>query len=234
MQYEKGSTDWANLTPVEEAGNLLGEFVVKAFQSATVARTTNPPPYLVDFSIKRLCPKLLNISGFSMPTYVHDLMQDIQVSSTREGNALSTFRDHWPSLFVGSAGTKSGLHRDSIGSFWQLVLKGTKRWIIYDREHQHRLQPDCVRRTFLLDPFTETGDTWRYETILKPGDFLFVPAESPHAVENLEPSLSFAGNFVSEQALAATLKELEIGAGQAPGYSALLTGLRRLQRDNER
>ena len=126
-------------------------------------------------------------------------MQDIQVSST-EGTRYRHFGTI-VSLFVGSAGTKSGLHRDSIGSFWQLVLKGTKRWIIYDREHQHRLQPDCVRRTFLLDPFTETGDTWRYERFSSLGTFV---CGEPLAVENLEPSLSFAGNFVSEQALAAT------------------------------
>jgi hypothetical protein len=245
MQYDSDSTDWANLVQIpngnsddgksaSEVGGVdfLGNFVKKTFEdivnnSDAAGRKGGqpPPPYVVDASIPRLCPQLLNRSGFTMPIYVQDLMQGVQLSSAKEDNELATFRDHWPSLFVGSAGTKSGLHRDSIGSFYQLVLHGKKRWIVYDKAVQHNLRPDCMRRTFRLDPFEEMGAAWRYETILEPGDFLFVPAESPHAVENLEPSLSIAGNFVSNEALAATLAELKMGQGQAPGYSALLKGL---------
>ena len=159
-----------------------------------------------------------------MPS-IHLTLQIVRSSSAKEDGELAVFRDHWPSLFIGSAGTKSGLHRDSIGSFWQLVLRGRKRWVIYDEAVQHNLRPNCMHRTFGLDPFKEMGATWRYETILEQGDFLFVPAESPHAVENLEPTLAMAGNFVSKEALAGTLAELRIGQGQAPGYSSLLKGL---------
>eukprot|EP00448_Togula_jolla_P038733 CAMPEP_0170634368 /NCGR_PEP_ID=MMETSP0224-20130122/36558_1 /TAXON_ID=285029 /ORGANISM="Togula jolla, Strain CCCM 725" /LENGTH=203 /DNA_ID=CAMNT_0010963611 /DNA_START=60 /DNA_END=671 /DNA_ORIENTATION=+ len=40
-----------------------------------------------------------------------------------------------------------------------------------------------------------------YETVLKPGDMLFVPEAWPHQVDNLEDSISMSANFVDEDCL---------------------------------
>ena len=43
---------------------------------------------------------------------------------------------------------------------------------------------------------------------MRPGEVLFVPGGTPHAVENLTDSLAVAGNFVDESNLAAALTEM--------------------------
>lgn len=55
-------------------------------------------------------------------------------SDGEEGRGALPYRDDWPSLFVGPAGSGSGLHVDPLGSnFWMLLIAGRKRWAFFDR-----------------------------------------------------------------------------------------------------
>jgi hypothetical protein len=54
--------------------------------------------------------------------------------------------DSWPSLFVGGAGTRSGVHIDSSGThFWMAVTVGVKRWRVFHRDDLSLLTPVCAR-----------------------------------------------------------------------------------------
>ena len=220
LHYINGSTKWASL---ESKGKTT---LVQFLQ-----QKNEENGYVVDFSIGRLCPSLLNKIGFKMSRYVQDVLQNVgsQFRTKKNGinndDAISKFVDHWPSLFVGSKGTKSGLHIDSLGHFWQLVITGKKRWTIFDRSVHHRLQPDALRRTFLLTGIEEQSKIPRWEIDLEPGDLILVPSRAAHQVLNLgveDNGIALAGNFVDSQAIEDVMEELRLGEGIAPGYEALL------------
>ena len=48
------------------------------------------------------------------------------------------------------------------------------------------------------------------ECILFPGDLLYVPAGSPHRVENLEPSLAVSANYVDHSNFDGVVRELRV------------------------
>lgn len=60
------------------------------------------------------------------------------------------------------------------------------------------------------------------ECILSPGDLLFVPAGSPHRVENLEPSLAISANYVDGSNFEGVLRELRVNALRDDRANALL------------
>lgn len=79
-------------------------------------------------------------------------------------------------------------------------------------------EPDLCRYPLLslTHPLTVT---------LSPGELLFVPAGSPHRVENLEPSLAISANFVDPSNLEGVMRELEINGLRDPRAHALLQTL---------
>ena len=62
---------------------------------------------------------------------------------------------------------------------------------------------------------------------LAPGELLFVPAETPHQVLNLEDSVALSGNFINAHNLERSMLHLqkEARAGHAPS-ARLFAGLR--------
>ena len=66
------------------------------------------------------------------------------------------------------------------------------------------------------------------EVTLSPGELLFVPAGSPHRVENLEPSLAISANFVDRSNYDGVLKELRVNALRDHRADALLQALEKL------
>ena len=172
MQYHEGSVEWASLeqTSPQDETIMIKDFVNQVFngKSATAKASNSSATYLVDASIRKICPQLLNVSGFQMPHYFQDFLPMLHLDSKHEDDNLSYFRDHWPSLFIGAAGTRSGLHQDSVGSFWQLVVRGNKKWVIYNSSQAHFLKPKCLRRGFEHNAFKNIG-TSRYEAVLGPG-----------------------------------------------------------------
>merc|ERR1711920_447121 len=60
---------------------------------------------------------------------------------------------------------------------------------------------------------------------LHPGDVLFVPGGTPHAVENLSPTIAFAGNFVDESNIEDVLADLAVLATYDPVEAQTLAAL---------
>ena len=101
--------------------------------------------YLADFGLQRGCPAIEEngISASSnwkhdwqVPLYFkRDLFQNASLMVSKatinqwasEGRASP--RESWPSLFIGNAGTRTGLHTDYGSShFWMLTIEGQKDW----------------------------------------------------------------------------------------------------------
>lgn len=104
------SSSWARL---DAAGVVaLPEFI------DAVAKGEHDGKYLHDWSLATHAPSLL--AGFSVPRFfASDLLQTAAPGSL--------YRDSWPSLFIGAAGSRSPLHVDSFAShFWMLLTEGVK------------------------------------------------------------------------------------------------------------
>lgn len=55
-------------------------------------------------------------------------------------NTTLTYRDSWPSFFLGRGGTGGNLHVDMFGSsFWMAVFEGRKHWKFVDEGQRHLL-----------------------------------------------------------------------------------------------
>lgn len=237
-----GSKEWAGLEPrgTTTLFNFLqGAKSAIASRSTSANASTPPPSYVVDFSIGRTCPSLLHKMKFHMSRYVRDKLQQLRKSRSsahgvQEEDELSKFVDHWPSLFVGEKGTVSGLHVDSIGHFWQLVLSGKKKWTIFNSNDRHHLSPDALRRTFMKQNESEQRFVPRWEHVMEPGDFILVPSNSPHQVFNIHGGVAMAGNFIDGQSMSDVIEELKLGqTGGAPGYDALFKALEMYQEEVE-
>ena len=224
FHHVDSSPEWAGLEKIGGQTKKLSSFLLTQ-QEQQGPDKEQESAYCVDFSIGRQCPALLQNIGFRMPRYVKDHLQNIgqtyktHQKNSKKNNDIEKFVDHWPSLFVGRNGTKSGLHKDSIGSFWQLVVSGKKHWTMIDEHHHNLLEPDALRRTFSRTSF-ETVPRW--EVIVEPGDLLMVPSNSAHSVVNVADSVALAGNFVDSMSYSDVVAELTLGTGIAPGYESLL------------
>lgn len=110
------------------------------------AQRNGEPLYLHDESIERLCPRLLG--DLRAPKYFPvDYRLQTGALHAREQprrRAHPSANGRWahPSLFVGPAGTQSGLHADSQSSrSWMAVHQGTKRFRLFNRSEAERLYP---------------------------------------------------------------------------------------------
>ena len=141
----------------------------------------------------------------------------------------SLYRESWPSLFVGPAGTRSSLHIDAFGSnFWMALFSGRKRWTLFTPDQVPALEPEIPAHSF--DPVfgVQNEAAWRarlgaatpMECVLEPGDLLFVPAGCPHTVTNLEPTVALSANFVDTSNFDLVCRELEAEALMQPGGRA--------------
>ena len=174
----------------------LNDHLDRVFSEAPEGQGT----YLYDCSVPIKLPSLMG--ALRIPRYfVHDYMQRTMSSHL--------FSRSWPSLFVASKGTKSALHLDQWhGNFWMVMVRGTKRWVIWEPEDVPFLAPDWSRGT--LDPAmpdlaVQQADPVKFPFLpyarsqrvdLGPGEVLFVPGGCAHIVENMTPTVAFAGNFV--------------------------------------
>ena len=68
---------------------------------------------------------------------------------------------------------------------------------------------------------------------MRPGEVLFVPGGTPHAVENLTDSLAVAGNFVDESNLAAALTEMRWLALRDAEMGRVVASLEEMEVDEE-
>ena len=130
----------------------------------------------------------------------------------------SVYRDAWPSLFVGPAGSASGLHIDSFGShFFMYLMTGRKHWRLFRSDDRELLHPR--RAAFDVDVMcpdverfgAELAQTQPYDALMQPGDILFVPSGSPHQVLNLDDTLAISANYFDASNWEAVLSDLTHG-----------------------
>jgi hypothetical protein len=192
--------------------------------------------YLHDFALKEDCSSLFWFKTpydppeqqfFRIPWVIgaYDLLQRLP---------LSSFADTWPSLFIGRKGTNSKLHIDAGATgFWMYLISGQKRWVIYDRAERPFLYEQIQRNSFIAeilalnstsnernqssihDYFDATyplvkranAELRAYEIVQEPGQLLYIPPETPHAVENLDDIVGLAFNIVPRSGIAEHLHE---------------------------
>ena len=207
---------------------------------------TEPRAYLYDCSLPLKVPLLCERLG--VPHYfAHDWLQ-----RTRQ---LHAFSRSWPSLFIGSSGTRSSLHIDQWkGHFWMAQLQGCKRWTIFHPDDLWCLYPAWDPAAPRLEPAFPSLDEMeaqperypllqlarRVDHVLRAGEVLLVPGGAPHRVVNgeddddAEPSVAIAGNFVDSSNRDGAVADLSLmaarmaGAALDPGAAATAAGLAEL------
>ena len=181
--------------------------------------------YLYDCPIADKLPQLLE--QWRIPRYFgHCYLQQTMRSHTNKTS--------WPTLFSGAAGTGSPTHIDRWqGHFWMLQIEGKKKWTVWHPDDLCLLSPSfpngkydpCFPSAKILNDSEDARYTRKVELELTPGDLLFVPAGSPHAVENLTDSVAIGGNFVDESNLEQVLAELKLLSQRYPDASQLAEAL---------
>jgi hypothetical protein len=156
--------------------------------------TMSPPPYLLGWHAFRRHPELFDDIR-PAPYFVQDWVESIS-PPLRELLESTSKRDFW-SVFVGSSGSLSELHRD----FWHThaclaQVLGRKRAILFPPSDTTLLygggfDPDApdFERYPLLEQVTA------YECVIGPGDVLFIPADWWHWVKGMESSITVTHNF---------------------------------------
>ena len=102
-------------------------------------------------------------------------------------------------FYMGGANTRTHLHTE-LSDIFHVCIQGRKRWVFYPPEEWPLLYPVPARTSFVasevnvLDQDFDTHPLARFangwEAEIEPGDVLYLPAYTWHAVENLEPSIS--------------------------------------------
>ena len=174
--------------------------------------------YMYDVSLRQRLPGLLHGGHLRLPRHV----QHCYLRQTRHTHAFSA---SWPTLFLGGDRTSSSLHLDQWhGHFWMYVVYGEKRWTLYHPDDAHLLYPSWEGNGGGLYPTFPTpaelaADPAAYplyptarraEVRLRAGELLFVPAGTPHHVDNCRDTLAVAGNFLDDSNYARALAEMRV------------------------
>jgi hypothetical protein len=187
--------------------------------------------YLHDMGIRTKCTSLFwdkspydppEQQYFRIPAVIgrYDLFQKIPSSG---------YQYSWPSLFIGRKGSNSKLHIDSGATgFWMYLVSGRKRWVVYDEAERPYLYERIERKSFMADVLAlnatqneedrtmihdyfnghypvldlASSEGVGYEIIQEPGDLVYIPPGSPHAVENLEDIVGISFNQVPKSGIA--------------------------------
>lgn len=116
---------------------------------------------------------------------------------------MQAFTGHEPYFWMGSSGSKTGLHYDLIHNF-NIQITGRKAWKLYPRSQQPLLyfgEGEYPHHSVVnifdedLSKYSLIQQATPHEFVLEPGDILFFPAGWAHCVYSLEESISL--NFFS-------------------------------------
>eukprot|EP00949_MAST-11_sp_MAST-11-sp1_P003598 g3598.t1 len=181
-----------------------GEHLISTFIDSLRSGGELSGAYLHDVPLATVCPELLQ--DVVVPSFfARDLMQG--TSSTLH-HSWNGYRDYWPSLFVGSAQTASGLHADWCDtSAWMGLVQGKKHWRIVTASERALLYEDEVRvnnfETSLFDDvdkdaFPAVTSATVYDAVMMPGEVIYLPSGAPHQVMNVggDTTIAIAMNFI--------------------------------------
>jgi len=167
--------------------------------------------YLMDWGLAGRCENFTE--AFTVPKY---FAGDLWKRWNFNGTETRDFFARHPSVFVGAAGSGGALHVDSYAStFWQLLLRGRKRWTLY-------ALPDHLRRVLLYAgveheimphvplpgkshdaetlPLLDVANEFKVVVDVGPGELMVVPFDVPHMVENVEDVLAISMNVLNPPA----------------------------------
>lgn len=130
------------------------------------------------------------------PELYEDLDYD-QLGSWSGGRIKPEASDN--EFFMGGAKTRTHLHTE-LSDIFHVCIRGQKRWIMYPPEEWPLLYPIPARTSFVaseinaidqeFDPHPLARYARGWDVMLEPGDVLYVPCYTWHAVENLVPTIS--------------------------------------------
>ena len=160
---------------------------VKYLCSSRPARPDDTRPYANGWHFDLDHPELLE--DYRVPELFEDWIAE-------QPAAVSP---HYRWIYMGPAGTGTGLHIDNMGTHaWLTQLIGRKQWVFFAPDaipleycdHANAFNPD-------LDRFPAFRGAEPLEAVLSPGETMFVPAGWRHQVRNLDASLALTENFAN-------------------------------------
>tara|TARA_B100000963_G_C22620159_1_gene669533 strand:+ start:1807 stop:2580 length:774 start_codon:yes stop_codon:yes gene_type:complete len=99
-------------------------------------------------------------------------------------------------IWIGSKGTKTGLHKDGDDQNYLLQLYGNKRVILFrsdnDSKFKIRKEKEGGASLSSLDYWKDRIDIQKKEIVLNPGDILSIPCGWWHCAENLNQSIAIS------------------------------------------
>mmetsp|Transcript_10722 Transcript_10722/g.46421 ORF Transcript_10722/g.46421 Transcript_10722/m.46421 type:complete len:795 (-) Transcript_10722:49-2433(-) len=198
------TTNWGGLV---DAGRMPLNDFARRVETDPALRTW----YLHDWSLNRYCPAI-----FGPPPYTEFTMPKYFAGDYFQRVPWIGYEQTWPSLFIGANATSSALHVDSgATNFWMYLMTGKKLWRFWDREQLFNLYHKPFTAHFRFRAFDVDlsrnpllADAPMYEVVQEPGDLVFVPANSPHAVHNLDDITALSMNYVDSTNLWLYLADL--------------------------
>jgi histone arginine demethylase JMJD6 len=127
-------------------------------------------------------------------------------------------RPKWTWLMIGTRGTETRLHIDTIYSAaWNLLVTGQKHWRFYPPTWS--LNQGYLPA--LPQALAETSEDECFAVTQLPGDLIYTPTGWAHEVFNAEGSISLTGNYINGSNIKPA-SELLLAAGQ-PALAELLS-----------
>jgi hypothetical protein len=178
--------------------------------------------YVADWSLQRGCGRGAWQHSFRIPKYfTEDFFQSLPGTMGRERERLSP-RDSWPSLFIGSNRSSTGLHADWAHShFWMLVISGSKEWVVFPEQMAPFLYKGWSRPHFPVNPWRIqrpasmeqrplTAAVRGFHGVAVAGDVIFIPAGTVHAVRNRgrAPTVALSMNYIDRTNVEAAVDDL--------------------------
>eukprot|EP01062_Namystynia_karyoxenos_P063552 TRINITY_DN56353_c0_g1_i1.p1 TRINITY_DN56353_c0_g1~~TRINITY_DN56353_c0_g1_i1.p1 ORF type:complete len:704 (+),score=31.82 TRINITY_DN56353_c0_g1_i1:79-2190(+) len=201
-QYKTNSSEWASQGAQEGITTLTLNDVFDRLHHRNKSA-------IFDESLSRWCPQA--IENFRIPEqFAEDMLAQHPLWFGRHGA--------WPSLFASQQGAETGLHIDwGATQAWMLVLEGTKEFYFFHHAQSPLLYQDwdpdgnghhhAMSRPWLANatshPLVAAARGWR--GVVGPGDVVFLPALTHHAVLNLSPTLAIAANYIDTVTMRLTL-----------------------------
>jgi len=112
----------------------------------------------------------------------------------------SDLRPTWKWLYMGPAGSGSGMHSDFMGtSAWNVLFAGRKLWRFYPPDQRSRLyagEVDAFRPDYVKFPLF--SDAEGLACVQRPGDTIFTPPNWWHQVRNETSTLALTENVANE------------------------------------